>query len=228
GILIGAAALASFALWLHLGAEREHATEGRGPTLPSNPCPEASASTELVSSEGSARETLDTRDALRPRENALRVDVVDATGLPAAGVPIACGVISTSHPGAFEARLRARTDARGSASIERSSLPHPAPGSSDPSLRLRCEILAEPLPEIVLGPDAVEAEHVVLRLPPTGSVRLLLESETERSPRAARFAVWARVSGSNKDLDPLPRWISAPRGEAILDHVGLGLELRVA
>jgi hypothetical protein len=72
-------------------------------------------------------------------------------------------------------------------------------------------------------------DHVVLRLPPLGSVRLeVADTQGGALPSAVRFGVWARAAGAPRDLEPLPRWVTAPAGLAFLEHVGIGLELRVA
>lgn len=230
GTLIGAAALAlgALALWLGSDAERK---PGREASLPqprayADQRREASVSTGPVAHEGRAR-ALDLPDATPARGDALRVDVVDSAGRPAAGVSIAFGTVSSSGPGAFEARLRACTDAAGSAWIELPALAAArATDPSDGALRLRAEILAEPVPEVVLAPQVVAARHAVLRLPPTGSVRLEVAGGSD-TPAAVRFTVWARAAGTARDVEPLPRRIPAPGGVALLEHVGIGLELRV-
>ena len=61
-------------------------------------------------------------DARPAREKGLRVDVVDAGGQPAAGVPLAFGIVSPSRPDVFHELLRASSDARGAAWIELSEL----------------------------------------------------------------------------------------------------------
>jgi len=145
----------------------------------------------------------------------LRVDVVDAAGRPASGVPLACGLDSAP----FVPRLRVHTDADGRARFPLDEL------EPDAALRVRAEVLTETACE-----SAVRGEGpVLLRLPPTGSVRMqATDAEGRPLSAAVRFGLWARGAGARSDLEPLPRWISAPHGAARLEHVGLGLELRIA
>ncbi len=230
---IGAAALSLGALvsWLGSVAEREPGREASRSEPPaySDLEREATASRTPVEQERPAAETRGLVGAPSARGNGFRVDVVDASGRPASGITIACGIVSPSAPGVFDALLRTLTDAHGSAWIELSGLlrpaARPADGSGD-SLWLRAEILAEPRPEIVVDPGV---EHVVLRLPPAGSVRLeVVDALGRAAPAAVRFGVWARAEGAARDVEPFPRWIAAPAGVALLERVGIGLQLHVA
>lgn len=230
---IGAAALVlgALALWLGSDVERKPARESlrSAPPAHTDLDRDSSASTSPAGHERRAVETHVLAEALATHGDALRVDVLDASGRPAAGIPIACGSVSPSAPGVFAAFVRTSTDAGGSAWIELSELAQmetrPSDRSRD-SLLLRAEILAEPRPEIVVDRGV---DHAVLRLPPLGSVRLEVAGMPGRAlPSAVRFGVWARAAGATRDVEPLPRWVPAPTGVAFLEHVGIGLELRVA
>src|SRR5688572_12047070 len=164
GALIGAA-LVLGVLALLLGSDVRNPGREACPSPPLECADQArapSVSTDSLAPErhAPARDRLDASPA---RADSLRVDVVDAGGRPAAGVPIAFGTVSTSRPGVFEARLRTCTDAEGSAWVELAALAalH-ATDQTDDELWLRGEILAEPLPEVVLAPEVMAARHVVL------------------------------------------------------------------
>ena len=200
-----------------------------------HPAPVAQELSTPSSSTGALRRELDVR-----RETAvtadvepgsLRVEVVEPGGEPAAGVWVVCGRSSPTDPKVFEALARSCTDASGSAWIalsEGGTLEDARPSAwPDEPLRLRAEILAQPSPEVVLDPAAPPGS-VLLRLPPTGSV--LLEACDARgsvTSEPVRFGVWVRPESGMDDLSPLPLWLAAPRGVAVLPRVGLGLAVRV-
>ena len=233
-LLLGATSLALGVVALWIGSStRTHERDARTSTLRSarSNLGNDEDVTRFVASRSRVDDTL-VLDAPPARGETLRVDVVDAGGRPAVGVPIACGIVASSTPDALDELLRASSDARGSAWIELAELTAPLPRPNDRgdgSLRLRAGILAHPVPELVLDSAALDARQVVLRLPDTGSVRLeLVDALGHAMPTAGRFAVWARAAGTARDVEPFPRWVAAPRGVATLEHVGLGLELRVA
>lgn len=231
-IAAAACALGALALWTRSGPdgrpERESVslTPSAAPSVDRNR--EPGSITCAVRTESGARES----DTVTPLSgNAFRVLVVDSGGRPAAGIPLACGRISPDAPALLDVLVRARTDAQGSAWIALpETLPHPRASSTsrpDETLRLRAEILAEPIPEVALDPRTPR-EDVVLRLPPTGSVRLeTVSSARSRAPLDVRFGLWARAEGEAKDVSPLPHCIAARGGVAVVDHVGIGLELRI-
>jgi len=220
-LLVAAVVLAvgTMALTLRSGTEQRGVLDIPAPASTARPERALEQSATLASKE-EEREELRSANVELARRGAIQVDVVDAGGAPASEVALVCGVVAPSAPERFDARLRTRTDADGSAWIERSEL-------SAGRLHVRAEILAATTSEVVLEP-ARSGERVVLQLPPTGSVRLRATDAQGRPTTApVRFGLWARADGETKDIEPLPRWIDATDGVAVLERVGLGLELRV-
>jgi hypothetical protein len=153
----------------------------------------------------------------------IRARVVDAGGTPVAGIPVGLRVVSQWWSWDI---LKAITDEDGIAALEHAHAP--LLQQHDPSQRFAVGIVMHALEPIQVEVDRTElpSEPVELRLPPHGSVEVILDPPANaRDPGARSATVFLQEMGREEDQPGYQTW--SPRrledGRAVFPIVGLGL-----